>query len=150
MKYFQVLEVKEFMNMLLTKEVFDDFLLVNASVIGKGTLILEGRTSDGEDVKYLPYGGFRNVLFEFIKGKILPKNIKLVLQLSVEDLKVALGDSVGSEDTASLTINFKEDGLFIASGFATGAFNLDRTNEINWDKYATEYLNDLGLTIDVL
>lgn len=150
MKYFQVAEVKEFMNMLLTKEVFDDFLLVNASVTGKGTLVLEGRINDDEKVSYLPYGGFRNVLFEFIKGKILPRNIKLVLQLSYEDLKAALGEGVGEEDTASLTINFKEDGLFIASGFATGTFNLDRTNEINWDKYATEYLNDLGLTIDVL
>ena len=149
MKYFQVAEVKEFMNMLLTKEVFDDFLLVSASVVGRGTLVLEGRVND-DGIKYLPYSGFRNVLFEFIKGKVLPKNIKLVLQLSYEDLKSALGDGVNPEDTASLTINFKEDGLFIASGFAAGAFNMDRTNEITWDKYATEYLNDLGLTIDAL
>ena len=149
MKYFQVQEVKEFMNMLLTKEVFDDFLLVSASVVGRGTLVLEGRLAT-EQVEYLPYGNFRNVLFEFIKGKVLPKSIKLVLQLPYEAAVSVLGNDISENDSASLTINFKEDGLFIASGYATSSFNLDRTKEKNWDVYVTEYLGDLGLTIDTL
>lgn len=149
MKYFQVAEVKEFMNMLLTKEVFDDFLLVNASVTGKGTLVLEGRVED-EIKKYLPYGNFRNVLFEFIKGKVLPKNIQLVLLLPFESARSVLGDGVSGDDSASLTIRFKEDGLFVASGFAAATFNMDRSLEINWDKYVTGYLDDLGLTVDIL
>ena len=150
MKYFRISEVKEFMNLLLTKETFDDFLLVSASAQGRGSLTLDGRMGGDEGGTYLNYGSFRSVLFEYIKGKELPKSVKVILELSRENCERLFPGKFLEGDSASITVYFREDGLFAVAGFAGKTFSLDRSKEQDWENYVLEYLKDLGFTPELL
>lgn len=150
MKYFKIPEVKEFMNMLLTKETFDDFLLVSATAQGKGSLSLEGRLPEENGYYRLPYGNFRGVLFAFIKGKELPKSVKVILELSNENAQRLFPGQFQDGDSASITIYFREDGLFVVAGFASETFSMDRSKEHDWERYIEGYLKDLGFAPELL
>ena len=93
MKAFQLTEKKEFMHLLLRSELFDHFLLSEASIHAAVHYDIDGRLNPSffsedersvqqlEGLAYMPYGRLRPVFFELIKGKSAPTAFKFVLML---------------------------------------------------------------------
>lgn len=93
MKAFQLTEKKEFMHLLLRSELFDHFLLSEASIHAAVHYDIDGRLNPSffsedersvqqlEGLTYMPYGRLRPVFFELIKGKSAPTAFKFVLML---------------------------------------------------------------------
>ena len=95
MKAFELTEKKEFMHLLLRSELFDNFLLSEATIHAAVKYDIDGRINksffaDKDDLSgqhldgltYLPYGQIRPVCFELIKGRRTPTYFKFVLMLS--------------------------------------------------------------------
>ena len=94
-----ILDVKEFMNILLRTDTFDSFLLREGSVTTCMSFQLDGRAKAGffspEDEayglisqeSYVPFSLVRPICFDIIKGKRTPSSFHFVFQLSSENQK---------------------------------------------------------------
>ena len=83
-----ILNIKEFMNILLRTEAFDSFLLSEGSITTYMTFLLEGRPNTDffspEDEayhqilseSYIPFSLVRPTCFDLIKGKRTPSSFK--------------------------------------------------------------------------
>ena len=81
MKAFYIKDQKQFMNRLLKSELFDHFLLAEATIHGAISYNVDGHinqeffeaeelaalTADGSE--YLPFSHFRPICYELIRGK---------------------------------------------------------------------------------
>ena len=98
----QLLQVKDFMNKLLRTDLFDHFLLSEATIRGKGSYEIDGHLvpdfySPEEldeleltGLSCLPFGMLRENCFALIKGKHTPSYFRFIFQLSPKNLKNTL------------------------------------------------------------
>lgn len=159
MKAFELTEKKEFMHLLLRSELFDNFLLSEASIHAAVKYDIDGRINksfyaDADDLsgehldglEYLPYGKIRPVCFELIKGKRTPTYFKFVLMLSPSNLMntiQASGTSVSPADirAAFLNIYYQNGQLMITTGVSYSTFITDKSFETEWEKFTINFLN---------
>ena len=85
---------KAFMNQLLCTEVFDHFLLAEATVTKDATFMIDGHFNASfysaeeledeglADCKILPYARLRPICYQLIRGKHTPVSFKFILMLS--------------------------------------------------------------------
>ena len=162
MKNIEIDRVKEFMNGLLCRDIFDGFLMAEASIVSKSTMLLDGHITEDflsdEELETLgfkkggciPYGQMRDICFSFIKGKHTPKSFRIVLLLDDKRINELLSmDNFGMtpEDIGnlSLTIRFYEGRLALMTGCTLKTFTLDKSLENCWDAYITNFLDRAGL-----
>ena len=139
----QLLQVKDFMNKLLRTDLFDHFLLSEATIRGKGSYEIDGHLvpdfySPEEldeleltGLSCLPFGMLRENCFALIKGKHTPSYFRFILQLSPKNLKNTLEVSKSGLTTQDL------NGVFLNIKFQDGisyrSFTLDHTFDQEWD-----------------
>lgn len=157
MKAFLLTEKKEFMNLLLRTEVFDNFLLSQASIHTSVKYDIDGRINpsffsaeelsdeqlDGLD--YMPYGRLRPIFFELIKGHRTPTYFKFVLMLSPVNLQNTLrasGTAATSEDIRTVFFNilFQNGQLSLITGVSYRTFLLEKSFEKEWEKFTINFL----------
>lgn len=152
-----ILNIKEFMNVLLRTETFDSFLLSEGSVTTYMTFHLEGRPNadffSPEDAPYsqlnlepyVPFSLVRPVCFDLIKGKRTPVSFKFVFQLSRENLARTLSSidpSLSAEDISGMYLNllYQNQQLTCTTGVSRRIFSMDKSLEHAWDDLVKRFL----------
>ena len=152
---------KEFMAKLLTTEVFDKFLVEEATVETFNTFHIDGKihrdfykndpdyTDEKTFSKFSSWSEIRPICLNLIKGKRTPLGFKFVLHLD-EEAKEKLVESadagiVPSQVTMGLTIKFYNDEILVTSGISIGIFTLDKSIEKAWDSYLPSFLESNGI-----
>ena len=146
----KIIEVKDFMNKFLCQDVFDHFLLQEATIQTNaiyhinGTLQSDFYTEEELEeqqlsgLAFLPYGLLRNQCFQIIRGKKTPSSFKFSLLLSPENLKRTLsktGSSYTEQDISAVFLNvrFQNGILTLITGISYRIFSTDKTLEHEWD-----------------
>lgn len=157
MKAIEIESTKNFMAKLLGSDVFDDFLLEEATIKTFNTFTIDGRVipefyDDYEfGYEFSTWKDIRQVCFDLIKGKQLPVSCHFVLLLKPEKVEqiLRLGNSPTSADMVKgFTLNIKYVGGNVTLISATGmkTFIMDQTPDRLWDEYmedfARKYLNN--------
>ena len=157
MKAFQLPEKKEFMNLLLRSEIFDNFLLSEASIHTAVKYDIDGRLNQSffsEDelssqqlsgLTYMPYGRLRPTFFELIKGRSAPTYFKFVLMLSPSNLKNTIhasGTAISSTDILAVYMNilYQNEQLMLTTGVSYRVFIPDKSFEKEWEKFTINFL----------
>lgn len=153
----QLTDVKTFMNQLLCSELFDRFLLSEASITKDATFTVNGHINpafySGEELEtegltgldILPYSRLRPVCYQLIRGKHTPVSFKFVLTLSPENMKHTLARSDSSftdNDVKGIFINlaFQNGRLTLTTGISYILFSTDRTLDHEWDGLIKKFL----------
>ena len=166
MKAFYIKDQKQFMNRLLKSELFDHFLLAEATIHGAISYNVDGHinqeffeaeelaalTADGSE--YLPFSHFRPICYVPIRGKHTPLYMKFVFLLSPANEKktIASADTVFSaEDVGGMFLNltFRDGQMILTTGVSYRSFTMDRSLDNAWDTLAARFLNNHGIDFDV-
>lgn len=155
MKAFNIQNTKAFMSYLLGSEVFNDFLLEEATIKTFNTFNIDGRIipefyDDFEfGYEFSSWKDIKPVCFNLIKGKQLPVFIHFVMQLKPEKIHSLLSSksTVDSSLIKSFTLNIKylNGEISIITATAATTFILDKTPDEVWDSYVEEFLNKYNL-----
>lgn len=166
MKAFYIKDQKQFMNRLLKTELFDHFLLAEATIHGAISYSVDGHinreffdteeladlTADGSE--YLPFSHFRPICYELIRGKHTPLYMKFVFLLSPANaIKTITSVDTGftAEDVSGIFLNltFRDGHLVLTTGVSYRTFTLDRSFDNAWDSLAARFLSSHGIDFDV-
>ncbi len=167
MQSLQIPDTKDFMNKLLNLEVFDPFLVSEASVTTFTTFQIdgsfhseyygeistdtqEGSAADKEDGNgttrqaALTWRMVRPIFFDLIKGKHTPLNFKIVFRLAdynVEKLLTQSGVPVKVADVAGLFLNIHYNGkeTTCTTGTSLRVFTLDKSLDQAWDSMVQRF-----------
>ncbi len=154
------------MNRLLKTELFDHFLLAEATIHGAISYSVDGHinreffdteeladlTADGSE--YLPFSHFRPICYELIRGKHTPLYMKFVFLLSPANaIKTITSVDTGftAEDVSGIFLNltFRDGHLVLTAGVSYRTFTLDRSFDNAWDSLAARFLSSHGIDFDV-
>ncbi len=157
---------KHFMNQLLKSELFDHFLLAEATIHSAVSYQIDGHvnrdfydadelaaiTADGSE--YLPFSYLRPVFFELIRGRHTPLYLKFVFLLSPSNAKKTILSSdtgFGPDDISAIFLNltFRDGQMVLTTGVSYRTFTTDHSFDIAWDTLAARFLTNHGLDFDV-
>lgn len=163
----QISELKDFMNKFLCSEIFDNFLLQEASISGNVSYHIEGGLhtdfysadeleAEGlAGLSFIPFGKVRSQCFNLIKGKRTPSFFKFVLLLSPSNLANTLEHSHSSfspNDISGAFINlkFQSGSLIITTGVSYRIFSADKSFEQEWDLLVKRFLKNHEIVFEEL
>lgn len=166
MQSFQITSTKTLMSSLLTKDIFDIFLLEELTLCTMNTFTIDGRINreffpaNEQNEDNIPYefrcwSDIKNICYELIKGKYTPSYFKVVLHIKPEKYTDIMASSV-SEATLSqlkaLVLNIKYDGskAILTTATAYNTFTMDKDPDRLWDKYMAAFLSSSGLSYESL
>ena len=150
-------DIKDFMNKLLRSEVFDHFLLQEATITSSATYTINGQITKGfyseeemEELhltgcRFLPFSMLKGNCFDLIKGKKTPSAFRFVFLLSPTNMEKtlrAVGSSFQPTEVTGMYINLKYQNqlLSLTTGIAYNVFSTDKTLETEWDKMVVKFL----------
>lgn len=153
-----VTSLKQFMNQLLNAEVFDVFLLEEATITTAYTYQIDGHINKEfftpeqlEDSNTCPYDfatwkSIRPLAFDLIKGKRTPLNFKFVLHIMPEHIPAILAKgstSVTAQQIKALVLTVKYDGekVTLLTGTAFHTFLPDKEPDLLWDSNLKSFLS---------
>lgn len=153
----QIKNIKNFMSRLLSSEIFDCFLLSEASITTNNTFFIDGHQNkefftneEWEDASVRPYEystwkDIRPLCFHLIKGTRTPVGFKFVLHLIPSYVESILSDDSVTVPAAEvkalvLTVKYDQTGLTLTTGTSLKTFLPDKSADIFWDKYMKLFL----------
>ncbi len=162
-----ILNVKEFMNILLRTDAFDNFLLSEGSITTYMTFLLDGHCKEEffspedepyelvSNETYVPFSLVRPTCFELIKGKRTPSSFKFVFQLSSENQArtlASMGSSFSSEEITGMYLNLKYQNqqLTCTTGVSCRIFSMDKSLEHAWDELVKRFLKNQKIPFESL
>lgn len=162
-----MVDVKDFMGKLLIGEVFDSFLLSEASITTFNAFHIDGSLyksfyddAKREDLKeneqeYSSWADVKAFCFSIIKGKRTPLHFKIVFQLSRSAIREFLAENHLSMDPAEifgLFVNFQYDGSAISctTGTSLKTFSLDKSFDNAWDIWIMSFFKKYGIPTEKL
>ncbi len=161
----RILKQKSFMAKLLTTELFDSFLIEEASVDTFNTFTIDGRIHRDfynglEDETEIPKEEFshwskiRPICLELIKGKQTPLGFKFVLRMNDEE-KTAFLSGVDTDlspeyISLGLVVKFSKGQVIITSAVAYSIFTLDKSAEKAWDAYIPSFLDSKDIENEIM
>lgn len=164
---FTIPELKDFMQKLLCTELFDHFLLQEASISGHISYILDGSLHKDfyskdellelelEGLDFTPYSMVRSHCFDLIKGKRTPSSFKFVFLLSPKNLERTLAQTTTSVtpsdiSAAYLNLRFQNGQLVVTSGISYRTFVPDKGFEFEWDALVKKFFKNHGIRFEEL
>lgn len=162
-----ILNVKEFMNILLRSDTFDNFLLSEGSITTYMTFLLDGHcikdffSPEDEHYeqisseKYIPFSLVRPTCFDLIKGKRTPYAFHFVFQLSAENQAHTLAtidSSISAGDISGMYLNlkYKNRQLVCTTGISRQMFSPDKSLEHAWDELVKRFLRSHQIPFEEL
>lgn len=163
----QIDSLKTFMSAMLTGELFDSFLLEEASISTAATYTIDGRINkdffppeEREDKELHPYEfalwkDMKNICFDLIKGKHTPLRFHFVLQLVPSYTASVLekgGSSVSADFIKAFVLNIRFDGekILLYTGTSYTTFLADKEPERLWDAAFKQFLYKKGIACEEL
>ncbi len=161
---FQIEEVGTLLNQMLKGDLFDHFLLREASVSQGYTATIDGtlrpefyseeeRTSLGlTGLSCLPFERVRPVCLALLKGNKKPESFRFVFLLSPgnqENTIAGSGTSFRTEDITGmfLNLNYKNNTLLCTTGISYRTFSLDKSLEAEWDRLVPLFFRQHGIAV---
>ncbi len=161
---FQISEVGSLLNQMLKGDLFDRFLLREASVSQAFTATIDGTLRPGfysedecrelglEGLTYIPFARVRPFCLDLIKGSRKPDSFKFVFLLSPENQAATIdrsGAPFRSEDISGMFLNlsYKNETLICTTGISYRTFSLDKTLESEWDRMAALFFRQHGIAV---
>jgi len=158
---------KTFMNQLLCSEIFDRFLLLEASVATEDTFSIDGRINASfytkeeldeqnlSDAKILPYAKLRPICYQLIRGSHTPVSFKFILMLSPQNTANTLlhSESGFTESDIKgifLNLTFQNGQLLLTTGISYASFSMDHTLDQEWDLLVKKFLNKYAIAFEEL
>lgn len=142
-------DIKEFAKKLFIGDVFDIFLLREATIATFNTFSIDGHIRQGyyteqelEENKIEELSSWKTIkpiCFSLVKGKKLPGSFQITLQLSSEQVEKFLihsqvGLTVDQVNGICMNIRYEDNVLYCVSGTSLNIFTLDRSIDIEWDE----------------
>ena len=165
MKAFYLKDQKKFMNQFLKSELFDHFLLAEATIHGALSYHVDGKinrdffdpeelsalTADGSE--YLPFSHFRPICYELIRGKHTPLYMKFVFLLSPTNMKktiLSADTGFSPEDVSGIFLNltFRDGRMALTTGVSSRTFTPNHSLDNAWDGLAARFLTNHGIDFD--
>ncbi len=164
---FSILDIKEFMHILLRTDTFDSFLLTEGSITTYMTWLLDGHSHAGffspEDgpyalasqEAYVPFALVRPACFDLIKGKRAPSSFKFVFMLSSENQRrtiASIQSSFAPEDVTGMYLNLKYQNqqLLCTTGVSCRTFSMDKSLEQGWDELVRRFFKKHQIACEML
>ncbi|MGL4790489.1 MAG: DUF5721 family protein [Anaerotignaceae bacterium] len=148
----EVLNIKDFMAMLLKKDTFDTLEVREVTVTTFSTFQIYGNINkeyfdESQPIaQYATWERLKSYVFEIIKGNKQPKHIKIIFSASDELLT-----SVSAEASALfINIQFENGKATIISGCSQKTFSLDKKLENIWDMWVTEFFSNNNINVEIL
>lgn len=158
---------KTFMNQLLCSEIFDHFLLSEASISKDATYHIDGRLNASfyskeereeqglSHLDILPYSKLRPVCYQLIRGSRTPVSFKFILMLSPENTANTLARSESSyvpNDIGGIFLNlaFQNGQITLTTGISYAIFSMDRTLDREWDALIKKFLQKHTISFEEL
>ena len=141
-------DIKDFMNKLLTGEVFDSFRVRGVEVTTFTHFNISGQkvsagspeasSEDGDKpakAVYCSWGEIRPFVFNIIKGGVKPAYIKIVFSMEPEAAAKL------HENGAAMYLNLTYSGgeVYFTSATAQKGFSLDKSLDHVWEDYLAEF-----------
>jgi len=163
----QITDLKLFMNILLTREAFDSFLLEEATIRTGQTFLIDGHINSEfytkEELENDPllrqefssFANLRPVCYSLIKGSHTPLHFKFVLHASDTYVRKLLGRHGTTPEAANLkslilTIRYDGSHAVCTSGTAYHTFVMDKTIDSIWDSALKSSFDSLGIAFEEL
>ena len=163
----QITSMKQFMAGLLSSDIFDIFLLEEATITGAYTHNIDGSHHPefyGEDdpatiptgtYPFVTWKSVRGQIFDLIKGKHTPLNFKIVLHLMPEHIPsiLAKGNSQTTPEQIKafvLTIRFDGSKTLLTTATAFHSFVMDKEPDRLWDDNLKTYLSKKEVSFEEL
>ena len=142
-------DIKGFTKKLFIGDVFDIFLLREATIVTFNAFSIDGHIRQGyyteqelEENKIEELSSWaviKPICFSLIKGKKLPGSFQITLQLSPEQVEKFLihsqvGLTVDQVNGICMNIRYEDNVLYCVSGTSLNIFTLDRSIDIEWDE----------------
>lgn len=163
----QITELKPFMNKLFLGDVFDTFLLSEASFVTFNTFHIDGKLKKEfysateleehfpDQQSYSTWKQVRPFCLELIKGKHTPLEFKIVLRLSERNLQKLLDNSGLSLSIADinglfLNLHYHDQKMLCSTGTAMNLFTLDKSLDQLWADMIMKYLTKNEISFETL
>lgn len=154
------------MNTLLTGDLFDSFLLEEASVTTAVTTVIDGRLNKDffsaeewenrtEPYEFTTWHEMRSLCFQLIKGKRTPLRFRFVLQLFPKAAEAILQKG-GRSDLSNLlkafvlTIRYDGEKALLCTGVSFTTFVADKEADKLWDAALKQYLTKKEIAYEEL
>lgn len=162
-----ILDLKDFMNKLLRTEVFDHFLLQEASITGHISYLLDGTLNmnfyakeeleelDLEGLNFTPFSMVRSHCYDLIKGKRTPSSFKFVFLLSPKNLERTLAQTTSSLTPSDITaaylnLRYQNQQLVATTGVSYSTFVMDKSFEFEWDTLIKKFMKNNAISFEEL
>lgn len=150
---FEMLNNKEFMNMILKDKIFDSFETRKVEIktftdfeiscnINKSYFTLDEQ--DSIDRKYCIWSEIKPYIFQLVKGNRQPSYMKIIFSyINTEDI---------DENAKALFFNmtFENKKILCYTGSSEKLFKLEKTVEIKWDEYIKQFLKQNNIDFFIL
>lgn len=138
MKLFRIEDVREFMEHLFLKEMFDKFCVGSMEIKTLVSISIKGNLFadwlDGEEkelygeLEFVPWKLLRPTAFSMIRGKQKPRMLRIYFVYYMEN-----GDCGG------LRIQYDNDELVCMSTYTPAHFSMDKGKEQLWDENCEKF-----------
>ena len=145
-------DIKEFMNLLLKKNRFDDFYMRQIDITTFTLFQIDGKRNkqhyslaEQELItdEYCFWKEIRQYAFEIIKGQKLPKQIKIIFSIPQNKTEMICATPANY----FLNISFEHNTITCTTGCSLLKFSMDKTAEHEWDKWVLELFQKLKIAI---
>lgn len=161
----QIKNTKSIMNTLLISELFDSFLVEEASITTFNTFHIDGHIVknffSSEELENLnqplpefsSWKDIRPICFQLIKGKKTPVAFRVILHASPK-LVASISEHPDCEVSAdlirSLVLNIRYDNGHVTcvTGTAFTTFLMDKTTDNVWDKYIRQLFSNMQIDFE--
>lgn len=146
---FTIHDIKEFMNLLLKTPEFNNFTFRQGEIHSNALFIIQGKRdienlTDEDNEPYCLWEEIKPFVFESVKGKKLPKIMKLVLSLSEEETK-----KYPNTKSVSMNLLFRDGKLLCTLSTMQESFQFNKDADEIWQKFVLDFLNEHKITVEI-
>ena len=150
---YNIVNLKKFTKYLLDSQEFDDFKLVEASIVTFNLFKINGKNikdyyaeSERESLdEFSAWSRVKPFCYQIIKGKKLPVSFKIVFKLDKNSNICSNEELQNSKADFYLNIKYEDKKVLIVSGCSYPEFTLDKSIEKVWDFEVKEILKKLEI-----
>ncbi|WMI81656.1 DUF5721 family protein [Anaerotignum sp. MB30-C6] len=146
---FTVYDTKLLMALLLKGDTFDQFTVRQAEVFSYASLTINGTKDESylteEDPEpYCLWADIKPFVFQAVKGKTLPRSMKIVLSLPKNKT-----EKYPNAKAVFLNLLFREGTLLCTTSVAEETFSLEQKATKQWDEDVLQFFKEHQITIQI-
>ena len=165
MQTINILDIKPFMQLLFQTTTLDSYRFVSASILTDMSYTLDGHinqaffrendydTLDIREQIYLPWSIAKEKVFQLIKGKKTPTQLKIVLRANDDYTNQLLNETKSSLTTNDidgifLNIVFQENSLNVICGISYQIFTMEKALETEFADHIIDLFKSQNITCE--